>query len=463
MAVASPVRVTCPRCATPVTGDFKFCPACAFRLRPGSEDAQPPQPAERALSHNLLALGVALFLGMLIGVGVWIFRDRDPEHPQRPPAPPGVATVPAGDQLLSAHLAFYLKRVPEGTAWIEEDPATGRRLPLRVPPLDALLYEVTRGFYAEFHADLAERLDRGEPPPLALEALWRAETSEAQELARWYLGTWVAEFLRHLGPEAPPDGAIPDPLLLYLPEEAREEGGRSVESFENAVPFPWPTDLGLTLLAPPTWARLDRMGLITVEMPADTAALPVTQVAFPDALAFAEWLNLKVPGDRRFRLPVESEWVRIAHGDHPPSPDPDDAAAWTYPWGRSLLVQACNNADAYFPVGTPVLQPVDKRYRDDDFRGDHDDRTVDGIFNMAGNVREWTVRQSRVRQRAGDGYRASPETRETERLDRETAVASGGSYEKSLLDCTVSSRTELYRHVRKPDLGFRIVRDAPPL
>lgn len=93
------------------------------------------------------------------------------------------------------------------------------------------------------------------------------------------------------------------------------------------------------------------------------ANMPVVDVTFYDALAYAAWAGKQ--------LPTEAQWARAAYGEHP--------ASDRYPWGSEWEAGACNsgtNEDSQeyaAAVGS--------------FQRDH---TLSGCYDMAGNVSEWT-------------------------------------------------------------------------
>lgn len=466
MAVASRVRVTCPRCGTAVTGDFKFCPACACRLRAGVGEEAVQAAVPRSWRARVLPLGAGALLGTLVAWG-WFALGPHETEPESTSVHVRTYSVPSGRDLSMATLPGYLVTVADGTAYgVEGGPGEPRTM--RTRPLRVLVHEVTNGLYAEFYESLRARVERGEQPPPALQELWHPSDAEGEAVARWYLGAWVAQARQHLAPPSSAEAPLPDALEVYLPETERSAAGGPTRAYEDAVPFPWPPELGLLLLAPPSWTRVDSFGRLIAEMPAGTEALPVTGVAYQDATAFAQWATEQLGGDLTLRLPVLGEWIRIAHGDHPPE-SLADARAW-YPWGSSPLVQACNNLDAYLRVETPSLRAVDVRYRDHDLRGDQDDRTADGVFNMAGNAREWVQRPSAVRQRAGQDYVVVAEseaeirrlpTAEARLAARRQALTAGGSYLKPIDECTVTATNVEAPHTRAPDIGFRLVAESP--
>jgi formylglycine-generating enzyme required for sulfatase activity len=453
MAVAHRTRVTCPRCASPVTGDFKFCPACAYRLRAGapSPDEQVP-PAPRRAGLLLLALGAAGFVAAMGALGVRLFRDGSGGSQA---APPRAQPVISADELRIASLRKYLVRLDDGTAELVEDEQDGQPVLRRVwvPKLEVMLFETTRALYAEFLAEMLERVRAGASPGAVFTAIWDARTTSAQDYARSYLEAWVDAFVRHAEARGERPETALDPLLRHLPEGLRRE---AVDAGDLArlIPFPWPAALGLLLAVPPSWAYVDSFGQAVWALPEGTGLLPVTEVAWTDANAFAEWASARLGLD--LRLPVEGEWVRIAHGNHPAE---EGGPVYDWPWGATPLFHACNNFNAW-PVGmAPGLQPVDTRYLEQGPEGLVDGRTAEGIFGMAGNAREWVLAQAPQFGRAGQWFQVSYDAQGDSA--RPTAPAYGGSYRMGLYDCTVSSHEFELKQARKEDLGFRLVAQVP--
>ena len=104
---------------------------------------------------------------------------------------------------------------------------------------------------------------------------------------------------------------------------------------------------------------------------------PVFYVSFYDTTNFCNWLTV-ITGNT-YRLPTEAEWEYAATGGNPHR---------TYPWGNTFYTNYCNNGydgpdgtgdgskDGYIysaPVGSYGT-----------------DRSPFGLYDMAGNAREWT-------------------------------------------------------------------------
>jgi formylglycine-generating enzyme required for sulfatase activity len=451
LEVIQRVRVACPRCQAPVTGDFKFCPTCAYRLKPGAPVDSFAEPRPRSVASMLLMVGAALFVGLIAGVGIWLFRDQE-ETPHTPTSGGSGAILPP-EQLRADNVRKYMRHVAQGTAYWGQAPEDDRTRPLQAEALEVLIYEVPCAFYAEFLTDQAERLadDNAVPGP-SLQRIWKPTTPDERKFAHQYLQHWVETYLKRTGTTPTETTPAPAPLLRFVPVEQRQQAATSIEALAQAVPFPWPHKLGLLLLAPPSWAYENIWEELSWRLPLYSDPLPVTDVSWSDAVAFGEWLTAGQGGDVVFRLPLAGEWMRVAHGNHPPR----GPGAWDYPWGNSLLTHACNNAELYPPGIKPILHPVSQRYIDTDPEGtNHDGRTVDGIFGMAGNAGEWVLNQATTLRRIGEALSVYHDPED----ERENVLgwSFGGSFRSTLLDCTVESQEDHRKYERSDEVGFRIV------
>ncbi len=157
--------------------------------------------------------------------------------------------------------------------------------------------------------------------------------------------------------------------------------------------------------------------------------LPVTDVSYDDALAFAAWRSKR--DGLSYRLPTEEEWEYAARGGGDPTR--------LYPWGSKW-------EDGRANLGTDSLRPVGSFPQGN---------TPQGVADMIGNIWEWT--DSKASMYAGnDKTKLDPK-------DRGKIVVRGGAF-ASRPDgdepVTVTARRWLPHDLRDPRVGFRLVRSA---
>ncbi len=145
-------------------------------------------------------------------------------------------------------------------------------------------------------------------------------------------------------------------------------------------------------------------------------SLPRENVNWYEAMAFANWLGdmLKM----KIALPTIAQWQRAAKGD-------DDRY---FPWGDEYHEEHCNTLE----TGLKTTTPVD-RY--------HKGISPYGVFDLAGNIWEWTLNTAAA---AEDGR------------DYRRAVA-GGSFVSPCDRAQTSFRYYLDPRVRYSSIGFRLV------
>lgn len=136
---------------------------------------------------------------------------------------------------------------------------------------------------------------------------------------------------------------------------------------------------------------------------------PVVLINWFDAMVYAQWHGC--------RLPTEMEWEKAARGTD----------GREYPWGNEWNPDLCTFGDPHHGKPTPVtahpggVSPF-------------------GVYEMAGNVWEWTA--------------SIWEDDPTQRVCR------GGSWHTRYWECKCNVRTWVHVHKGLPKVGFRVVEDV---
>lgn len=184
------------------------------------------------------------------------------------------------------------------------------------------------------------------------------------------------------------------------------------------------------------------------------AEYPVVGVTWEQAHAFCQWrtdyfLSNSVVDAQKYRLPTEAEWEYAARGGRKMA---------TYPWGGNYARDAKGCFLANFKpyrgsyvddTGTATMRVA--QFRPNDF----------GLFDMAGNVAEWT---SSAYNTATNTYvnDLNPELQYMARKDDpdvlKRKVIKGGSWKDISYYLQCGTRTYEYQYESKPYIGFRCVR-----
>lgn len=189
---------------------------------------------------------------------------------------------------------------------------------------------------------------------------------------------------------------------------------------------------------------------------------PVVGVSWKQATAFCEWrtnyLNSFLESKKRtsetdFRLPTEAQWEYAARGGRSQSP---------YPWGgpylrnkKGCLLANFKPGRGNYPEDGGFYTVRADAYWPNDF----------GLYNMAGNVSEWT---SSLYYEGGYNFQhdMNPDIRyratESDAPRMKRKVLRGGSWKDVAHFLQTSTRNYEYQDTAKSYIGFRCVIDLPP-
>lgn len=162
---------------------------------------------------------------------------------------------------------------------------------------------------------------------------------------------------------------------------------------------------------------------------------PVINVAWGDALSYAQWLSAKT--GLTYRLPTETEWEYAARGRSPTA----------YSFGAAATADKAN-FDASRPYGGAVGAARGRTLPTASFAPNGF-----GLYDMHGNVAEWTADcwtgdiEGIVVAASGGLCGAR--------------VVKGGAWKDSGADLRASNRKGDLETAQRNDLGFRVVRDLP--
>jgi sulfatase modifying factor 1 len=189
---------------------------------------------------------------------------------------------------------------------------------------------------------------------------------------------------------------------------------------------------------------------------------PVVGINWKQATAFCDWrthylnsflISKKRSTESPFRLPTEAQWEYAARGGRSQSP---------YPWGGPYLRNKKGCLLANFKPGRGNY-PEDGGFYT--VRADAYWPNEFGLYNMAGNVAEWT---SSLYYEGGYDFqhdmnpdiRWNAQDQDPPRMKRK--VIRGGSWKDVGYFLQTSTRAYEYQDTSKAYIGFRSVIDLPP-
>ena len=181
---------------------------------------------------------------------------------------------------------------------------------------------------------------------------------------------------------------------------------------------------------------------------------PVVGVTWEQAYAFCKWRTHFMhtngdPGTQVYRLPTEAEWEYAARGGKKMA---------AYPWGNNY---ARDNKGCFLAnfkpyrgsysddIGTATTRVA--QYRPNDF----------GLFDMAGNVAEWTIEaynttSNWAKSDLNPNFQYMARKEDPDVLKRK--VIKGGSWKDISYYLQCGTRSYEYQYESRPYIGFRCVR-----
>jgi formylglycine-generating enzyme len=189
---------------------------------------------------------------------------------------------------------------------------------------------------------------------------------------------------------------------------------------------------------------------------------PVVGVSWKQATAFCEWRthylmayqeSKKLTGQTDFRLPTEAQWEYAARGGRSQS---------SYPWGgpylrnkKGCLLANFKPGRGNYPEDGGLYTVRADSYWPNDF----------GLYNMAGNVAEWTSSlyyegSYNFQHDMNPDVRWNAKNSDAPRMKRK--VIRGGSWKDVAYFLQTGTRNYEYQDTAKCYVGFRCVIDLPP-
>ncbi|TQV74791.1 SUMF1/EgtB/PvdOfamily nonheme iron enzyme [Aliikangiella marina] len=159
--------------------------------------------------------------------------------------------------------------------------------------------------------------------------------------------------------------------------------------------------------------------------------LPATNLNWTEAKAFLDWMSQQ--SRQSYRLPTEAEWEYVAKANK----------KTTYYWGNGIGRNNANCAKCGSSWDGTGASPVGQ-FKPNDF----------GVFDMSGNVWEWT------QDCYVGNYRGAPSNGSArEFADCKRRVLRGGAWNSSAKEITPTFRSAALPDHKSSTIGFRIVKD----
>ena len=373
---------------------------------------------DSAKANSLLAFGQALGLVLLPAL-----PDQQPTQPNRPDRSPSHRTG-AGRQAAGSTEPPPLR--PAKGSGVEHLPAPSK------PPAKEMATGATPRVQPPAKVDappVAQPQATRNRPMLTVARETPHTGTEESESCHPYPGNQRLPKCRD-----PLQGGGKAPWLRLLPGGLFTMGShrKTEESPLHRVGIDYPFAIGLYEITQAEFRTFCRdSGYPCPPQPWEGKELPVVNVSWVDATRYAKWLTRRT--GRGYRLPTEAEWEYAAR------------AGTTGPYPVAL---ADLGSYAHYSRHGQEKRPL-ARYPQ------RTNPNPFGLFDMAGNVREWVIDSWSA------DYRGAPrDGSPVKHPDSDQGVVRGGSYADGEDGLRSAARLPLEKGLRDPRTGFRLVRDV---
>lgn len=219
------------------------------------------------------------------------------------------------------------------------------------------------------------------------------------------------------------------PALVVIPAGQFEMGGEAAEEQpRHTVKLERPFAIGLYEVSAGEFAQFCKHSNTPCPaQPWDNPALPVVNVSWALATAYAQWLS--VTSGINYRLPSEAEWEYAARA----------GSTTAYPFGSEILPTHARYS--FKTTATTPLPAADRSVNRNDFK----------LYHMLGNVREWVADAWQASYAGASAAGRARSEGEARRVVRGGSYADHASALRSAARVPLDAAGDAYT-------GFRVVR-----
>lgn len=287
-------------------------------------------------------------------------------------------------------------------------------------------------------APLAEDLNQAALAQLAsaVEAAARTDAPEERDAREDYLGDYFTDC------EGCPDMAALGGGVFLMGARPGEQDRQPEETPQRRVEIGYRFAIATRETTFDQWALCVAEGGCRDYRPGDAGwgrgDRPVINVSYEDAAAYARWLSAKT--GHYYRLPSEAEWEYAARA----------GTGGPFHFGDTLSAEAANFNGRY------PYRAAEATFRGQTAPVTRFAHNAFGLFDMHGNVAEWTLDCWNPSHNGGPATGAA-------RIDGNCArrVVKGGSWNAPGWRLRSAARRGIDAEQRSADTGFRVVRTLP--